>query len=115
MERAAFRTKRKIFATLGADRRVSLVVQPAEQRDALLVEFPGTFFSPGGWTRLGYLAVDVDDEVQATGPAGHVTLPAMSLGRGGAARSGFSRAPARSASSLLAGTRPPPREHAPHR
>lgn len=59
MERAAFRTKRKIFATLGADRRVNLVVQPAEQRDALLSEFPETFFSLGGWTRLGYLAVDL--------------------------------------------------------
>lgn len=59
MERAAFRTKRKIFATLGAERRVNLVVQPAEQRDALLSEFPETFFSLGGWTRLGYLAVDL--------------------------------------------------------
>ena len=59
MGRAAFRTKRKIFATLGAGRRVNLVVQPAEQRDALLAEFPETFFSLGGWTRLGYLAVDL--------------------------------------------------------
>ncbi|MDB4946970.1 MAG: YjbR protein [Labilithrix sp.] len=59
MERAAFRTKRKIFATLGADRRVNLVIQPAEQREALLAELPDTFFSLGGWTRLGYLAVDL--------------------------------------------------------
>lgn len=64
MDRTAFRTKRKIFATLGADRRVNLVVEPADRRDALLESFPQTFFSLGGWTRLGYVAVDlarVDD------------------------------------------------------
>lgn len=59
MERTAFRTKRKIFATLGADRRVNLVVQPADRRDALLAAFPDAVFSLGGWTRLGYLAVDL--------------------------------------------------------
>ena len=50
MDRAAFRTKRKIFATLGRDRRVNLVVEPAERRDALLTSFPETFFSLGGWS-----------------------------------------------------------------
>ena len=59
MERAAFRTKRKIFATLGTDKRVNLVIEPAEQRDALMASFPDTFFSLGGWTRLGYVGVDL--------------------------------------------------------
>jgi len=66
MERAAFRTKRKIFATLGADRRVNLMIDPAERREGLMESFPDVFFSLGGWTRLGYVAVDlarVDEEL----------------------------------------------------
>ena len=66
MDRAAFRTKRKIFATLGDDKRVNLMVQPAERRDGLIASFPETFFSLGGWSRLGYVAVDlasVDEEL----------------------------------------------------
>jgi len=59
MERAAFRTKRKIIATLGKDKRVNLMVQPAERRDGLIESFPDTFFSLGGWSRLGYVAVDL--------------------------------------------------------
>jgi hypothetical protein len=59
MDRTAFRTKRKIFATLGGDRRVNLIVNPSERRDALLESFPDTFFSLGGWSRLGYIAVDL--------------------------------------------------------
>ncbi len=59
MDRTAFRTKRKIFATLGGDKRVNLMVQPADRREALLRAFPDTFFSLGGWSRLGYLAVDL--------------------------------------------------------
>ena len=63
-DRRAFRTKRKIFATLGADGRVNLVVEPVDRRDALLESFPEAFHDLGGWTRLGYVAVDlaeVDD------------------------------------------------------
>ena len=66
LERTAFRTKRKIFATLGADKRANLMIEPADKREALLASFPKTFFSLGGWTRLGYVAVDlasVDDEL----------------------------------------------------
>ncbi len=66
MGRTAFRTKRKIFATLGADRRVNLMVQAVDQREALFESLPDTFFSLGGWTRLGYVAVElakVDDEL----------------------------------------------------
>lgn len=59
MERAAFRTKRKIFATLGKDRRVNLVVEPADKRDALLASFPDAVHSLGGWTRLGYVGIDL--------------------------------------------------------
>ena len=66
MERAAFRTKRKIFATLGDDKRVNLVVQPTDKREALLESFPGAIHALGGWTRLGFVAVDlaaIDDEL----------------------------------------------------
>ena len=66
MDRTAFRTKRKIIDTLGRDARVNLVVHPEERRDALLASFPEAFFSLGGWTRLGYVVVDlgtVDDEL----------------------------------------------------
>ncbi|MGZ3420215.1 MAG: MmcQ/YjbR family DNA-binding protein [Polyangiales bacterium] len=66
MDRAAFRTKRKIFATLGQDRRVNLVIEPAERREMLFESFPEAFSSLGGWTRLGYVAVDlakVEDEL----------------------------------------------------
>ncbi len=35
-DRRAFRTARKIFATLGADGRVNLVVEPVDRREALL-------------------------------------------------------------------------------
>ena len=86
MERTAFRTKRKIFATLGADRRVNLVVEPPERRDALLESFPGTFFSLGGWTRLGYIAVDlaqVDGELfrELVSDAYHAALPVSKKGK----------------------------------
>src|SRR5438445_5329880 len=66
MDRTAFRTKRKIFATLGTDQRVNVMIEPAERREMLFETFPKTFFSLGGWTRLGYVAVDlasVDDEM----------------------------------------------------
>jgi hypothetical protein len=59
MDRAAFRTKRKIFATLGTDARVNMIVRPADRQAALIEAFPETFFSLGGWSRLGFLAVDL--------------------------------------------------------
>ena len=65
-DRQAFRTTRKIFATLGADRRVNLKIEPAEARDGLMESYPRAFHSLGGWTRLGYVAVDlaeVDEEL----------------------------------------------------
>jgi hypothetical protein len=60
MERMAFRTKRKTFLTIGADARVNLLVQPEDKRDSLLESFPDAIFSLGGWTRLGFVAVDLD-------------------------------------------------------
>jgi hypothetical protein len=60
MDRTAFRTKRRIFATMGAGSRVHLMVHPPERRDALLLSFPNAFFSLGGWSRLGYIAVDLE-------------------------------------------------------
>ena len=59
MDRTAFRTTRKIFCTLGSDRRVNIKIEPAERREGLLESFPDAFFTLGGWTRLGYLAVDL--------------------------------------------------------
>ena len=59
MGRTAFRTKRKIFATLGDDERVNLIVEPMEKRESLLESFPDTIHSLGGWTRLGYVAMDL--------------------------------------------------------
>lgn len=66
MERTAFRTKRKIFATLGSDGRVNLMIESPERRDALLESFPESFASLGGWTRLGFVGIDlatVDEEL----------------------------------------------------
>ena len=65
-DRAAFRTKRKTFATLGSDKRVNLMIEPIDRREGLMEAFPDVFHSLGGWTRLGYVAVDlarVDDEL----------------------------------------------------
>jgi hypothetical protein len=59
MDRTAFRTRRKIFATMGKDDRVNLIIHPAEKREGLIESFPDAFFSLGGWTRLGYVAVDL--------------------------------------------------------
>jgi hypothetical protein len=66
MDRAAFRTTRKIFATLGQDKRVNLKVEPIDKREAMLEAFPDAVHSLGGWTRLGWVALDlaaIDDEL----------------------------------------------------
>jgi hypothetical protein len=86
MDRTAFRTKRKIFATMGADDRVNLMIHPAEKRDGLIDSFPDAFFSLGGWTRLGYVAVDlrkVDPGLlrELVGEAWHDALPRKKTGR----------------------------------
>lgn len=58
-DRRAFRTERKMFATLGSDQRVNLKIEPEEARTGLMETFPRAFHSLGGWTRLGYVAVDL--------------------------------------------------------
>ena len=60
MDRTAYRTKRKVFVTVGEDSRVNLLVAPEDKRTALLEAFPEAVFSLGGWTRLGFVAVDLD-------------------------------------------------------
>ena len=63
-DRRAFRTKRKIFATMGSDEsgpNVNLSIQPAEARDGLMESFPKAFHSLGGWTRLGYVRVELEE------------------------------------------------------
>src|SRR5262249_39197310 len=59
MGRTAFRTKRKIFATIGEDDSINLMIHPEEKRESLLESFPEAFSSLGGWTRLGYVAVNL--------------------------------------------------------
>src|SRR5262249_11039855 len=59
MDRTAFRTQRKIFATIGDDDSVNLMIHPEEKRESLLESFPDAFSSLGGWTRLGYVAVNL--------------------------------------------------------
>src|SRR5262249_49792229 len=64
VDRRAFRTQRKIFATMGADESVNLIIQPEDVRNGLMESFPKAFLSLGGWTRLGYVRVElahVDD------------------------------------------------------
>jgi hypothetical protein len=58
-ERASFRVKKRIFATLAEDQQEAMVrVSPPEAVNALLEEHPETFFSYGGWTvRNGSLGV----------------------------------------------------------
>src|SRR5262249_37074431 len=66
VDRRAVRTQRKIFATMGADESVNLSIQPEEARNGLMESFPKAFLSLGGWTRLGYVRVElehVDDEL----------------------------------------------------
>lgn len=66
VDRRAFRTTRKIFATMGADESVNLIIQSEDARNGLMESFPKAFLSLGGWTRLGYVKValaHVDDDL----------------------------------------------------
>ena len=94
-DRRAFRTKRKIFATLGADDSVNLVIQPEDARSGLMESFPKAFLSLGGWTRLGYVKValrHVDDELlrQVVTDAYQAALP-KPASRSAAPRAGRAR------------------------
>jgi len=58
-ERASFRTRKKIFATLTRDGKEAMVkLAEPDEVEALLAAEPGTFFSYGTWTtRNGALGV----------------------------------------------------------
>lgn len=58
MERQAFRTPRKIFATLPPDgQRANLLLTP-DLQSAIVSSLPGVFEPvPGGWGRMGYTTV----------------------------------------------------------
>lgn len=59
MERTAFRTKRKIFATLGPAGDLNLMFDP-DQRDAHCAMDPRAFSPvPGGWGRMGATRCDL--------------------------------------------------------
>jgi len=55
MDRTAFRTPRKIFATLAADGREANVLLDLDEQAALAAEHPGAIYPvAGGWGRMGY-------------------------------------------------------------
>lgn len=55
MERTAFRTTRKIFATLTADGKEANVILPLDVQADLTEEHGGAIFPvAGGWGRMGY-------------------------------------------------------------
>jgi hypothetical protein len=60
MERAAFRTKRRIFATLPPDGKSANLLFDLDLQEALCEALPDAFSPvPGGWGRMGYTTVDL--------------------------------------------------------
>lgn len=60
MERAAFRTKRRIFATLPPDGASANLMLDLDLQEALCEALPDAFSPvPGGWGRMGYTTVDL--------------------------------------------------------
>lgn len=60
MERAAFRTTRRIFATLPPDGETANLLLDAALQEALCEEQPKVFAPvPGGWGRMGYTTVQL--------------------------------------------------------
>lgn len=60
MERTAFRTKRRIFATLPADGRSANLLLDAALQEAVCEALPEAFSPvPGGWGRMGYTTVNL--------------------------------------------------------
>lgn len=58
MERQAFRTPRKIFATLPPDGQSANLLLTPDLQSALVSSLPGVFEPvPGGWGRMGYTTV----------------------------------------------------------
>lgn len=60
MERAAFRTKQRIFATLPPDGASANLLLDLDLQEAVCDALAGTFAPvPGGWGRMGYTTVDL--------------------------------------------------------
>src|SRR5262245_14044975 len=60
MDRAAFRTKRRIFATLAADGKSANLLLDLDLQEALCEALPKAFAPvPGGWGRMGYTTVSL--------------------------------------------------------
>lgn len=60
MERAAFRTKRRIFATLPQDGESANLLLDQEVQAAVCESLPKAFAPvPGGWGRMGYTTVSL--------------------------------------------------------
>jgi hypothetical protein len=61
MERAAFRTKRRIFATLPPDGASANLLLDRELQEAVCEMLPKAFAPvPGGWGRMGYTTVNLE-------------------------------------------------------
>ncbi|WAS91426.1 MmcQ/YjbR family DNA-binding protein [Nannocystis punicea] len=60
MDRAAFRTKRRIFATLPPDAATANLLLDRDLQEALCEAKPEAFAPvPGGWGRMGYTTVNL--------------------------------------------------------
>ena len=60
MDRAAFRTKRRIFATLPPDGASANLLLDRDLQEALCEAKPRAFSPvPGGWGRMGYTTVSL--------------------------------------------------------
>ncbi len=60
MERAAFRTKRRIFATLPPDGASANLLFDLDLQEAICEALPHAFAPiPGGWGRMGYTTVNL--------------------------------------------------------
>lgn len=60
MERTAFRTKRRIFATLPPDGRTANLKLDLDLQEAVCEALPRAFYPvPGGWGRMGMTTVDL--------------------------------------------------------
>lgn len=60
MERAAFRTKRRIFATLPPDGATANLLLDRDLQEAVCEMQPKAFAPvPGGWGRMGYTTVNL--------------------------------------------------------
>jgi hypothetical protein len=60
MTRTSFRVGKRIFATMAEDeQQLNVRVTPPRQLYELLAAHPGALIALGGWSRLGWLGVDL--------------------------------------------------------